>query len=190
MGKKIKNKWHEEWIQIAPELVTKGRNYFFSNYGRLKSVAKIDGGENLLKAGTLVRGHKVTTIKFKDSITKTFHVQKLVAEAFCKKESEDEKNFIIHIDGNLNNNQHLNLKFVTRENLTENFKKRGVWDPTKRKKNPGAKMNPYRVRLLRERLKAGKTKKKILAKSFGISVEQVRKIEKGIDWAWVKTNKD
>ena len=34
-------------------------------------------------------------------------------------------------------------------------------------------------------LKEGKTKKRIIARKFNITPEQLRKIEKGIDWAWV-----
>jgi hypothetical protein len=185
MAKKIKDKWNEQWVQIAPEYLTKTKNYFISNYGRAKSLDKLRHDENLLKPGTLVKGHKVLTVKFKD-FYKTFYIQKLVAEAFCEKENQDVKNFVIHIDGDLNNNLFKNLKFVTREELTEHFHKKGHWDRQNRKKHPSCKMNPYRVRLLRERLKSGKTKKKILAKNFGITVEQIRKIEKGIDWAWVK----
>jgi hypothetical protein len=66
----------------------------------------------------------------------------------------------------------------------------GVYDPKNRKPSPLNKMNPTRVRLLKKRLKEGKTKKQILAKNFNITMAQLRKIEKGIDWGYVKLEEE
>ena len=186
MKKKIKSFLQEEWVPFALEYPTAGKYYFVSNYGRLKSVDKITEAERAIKGSTQSRGHRVVSIRFKGNIQKTYFISKLVAEAFCEKTNPDEENFIIHLDHNLANNQFLNLKWVNREGLNDYFQKKGIWDPLKKKRNPAYKMTPSKVKMLKKMLRDGKTKKKIIARKFHITPEQLRKIEKGIDWAWVE----
>ena len=52
--------------------------------------------------------------------------------------------------------------------------------------NSNYKLNPARVQLIRKRLKESKNRKKIIAKEFNISLEHLKKIEKGEMWGWVE----
>lgn len=189
MEQKISNFWNERWVLIVAKAPTKQKDYYFSDYGRLKSVDKITQRETLLKGSITVQGYQQINLKLKDNVRQGFYVHKLVAEAFCNRKSEDHK-FAIHIDRNNLNNHYENLQWVTQREMTDLQIKHGVYDPENRKRGSHCKMNPARVRLLKRRLKEGKTKKKILAKNFGITVEQLRKIEKGIDWGYVKLEED
>ena len=47
-------------------------------------------------------------------------------------------------------------------------------------------MTETRVALLKKRLLEKKTKRKILARNFGISEMQVKRIERGENWGYVK----
>lgn len=88
------------------------------------------------------------------------------------------------------NNHYQNLKWMSQREMTDFQIKNGVYDPKNRKPSPLNKMNPTRVRLLKQRLKEGKTKKQILAKNFNITMAQLRKIEKGIDWGYITLDDD
>lgn len=184
MGNEIKSFWNERWI-ILKEFPTKQKNYYFSDYGRIKSVDKLTEVENLLKGSIIFRGYRQINITYKDNIKRGYYIHKLVAEAFCTKDHEEQK-FVIHLDRDLSNNHYENLKWMSQREMTDFQIEKGIYNPENRKRGYLTKMNPTRVRLLKKRLKEGKTKKKILAKSFNITVEQLRKIEKGIDWGYVK----
>ena len=53
-------------------------------------------------------------------------------------------------------------------------------------KKGGKKLTASKVKLLKDCLRKGKTKKKILAKQFGISMTQVKRIERGENWKEIK----
>ena len=93
---------------------------------------------------------------------------------------------MIHIDGNKLNNYWENLQRVDRAGMTQHQISQGVYLHENRKMPSHAKMNETKVRLLKKRLLEGKTKRKVLAKSFGITETQVRRIEKGENWGHVK----
>lgn len=189
MGKKVQSFWNERWVCIQAKAPTKQKDYYFSDYGRLKSVEKSTGTETLLKGSKTIQGFLQINLKLKDNIRQGFYVHKLVADEFCKKTDDDQK-FVIHLDRDNFNNHFENLKWVNQREMTDFQIEHGVYDPKNRKRPSHCKMNPTRVKLLKQRLKEGKTKKKILAKTFGITVEQLRKIEKGIDWKYVTIDDD
>ena len=170
---------------IEAEVPTKGKNYYFSDYGRLKSVTKLTGDESLLKGSKTIQGYHQINITFVGDVRRGYYVHKLIAETWVKKNNADQM-FVIHIDGNKSNNHYNNLTWMTQAEMTKSQIDKGVYNPQNRKPSYLNRMNPSRVKLLKKRLKEGKTKKKILAKNFNISVEQLRKIEKGIDWGYVK----
>ncbi len=41
MGTKIKSYWNERWAIIKAKAATKTKDYYFSDYGRLKSIDKL-----------------------------------------------------------------------------------------------------------------------------------------------------
>ena len=96
------------------------------------------------------------------------------------------KDFVIHLDFDNYNNHYKNLKWVNQKELTAHQIKHGVYEKENRKVASHVKMNESKVRLLKKRLKEGKTKRKILARSFGITETQLKRIERGENWGQVK----
>ncbi|MCH2023530.1 MAG: hypothetical protein MK207_13725 [Saprospiraceae bacterium] len=184
MGTKIKSFWNERWAIIKAKAPTKTKDYYFSDYGRLKSIDKLTENETLLRGSKTIQNFLQINLKLKDNIRQGFYVHKLVGEAFVPRERESQT-FLIHLDRDNFNNHYNNLKWMDQREMTDFQIKNGVYHHENRKRSINYKMNPTRVKLLKQRLKEGKTKKKILAKTFGITVEQLRKIEKGIDWKYV-----
>jgi hypothetical protein len=180
---KIKSHWNERWVKVKAKAPTKKCNYYFSDYGRLKSVDKMSGNEKLLKGSLMKQGFMQLNLKLEDGVRQGFYVHQLVANAFIKKDKK--KPMLIHKDGNKLNNYWENLERVDRAGMTAHQIKQGVYLHENRKMPSHAKMNETKVRLLKKRLQEGKTKRKVLAKSFGITETQVRRIEKGENWGHI-----
>lgn len=185
----IKSFWNERWAKVKTRVPTKQKEYFFSDYGRVKSIDKVTKREQLLKGSKTVQGFMLLNLRLEGDSTQGCYIHKLVAEEFCSKENENQK-FVVHIDQDNLNNHYENLQWMTQREMTDFQIKNGVYDPRNRKPSPLNKMNPTRVRLLKKRLKQGKTKKQILAKNFNITMAQLRKIEKGIDWGYITLEDD
>jgi hypothetical protein len=180
---KIKSHWNERWSKVKAKADTKKCNYLFSDYGRLKSVDKMSGNEKLLRGSLMKQGFMQLNLKLEDGVRQGFYVHQLVASKFIKKDKS--KPMLIHIDGNKLNNYWENLQRVDRAGMTQHQIAQGVYLHENRKMPSHAKMNETKVRLLKKRLQEGKTKRKVLAKSFGITETQVRRIEKGENWGHV-----
>jgi hypothetical protein len=178
------NLWNERWAKVNTRVPTKQKEYYFSDYGRVKSIDKVTEKEQFLKGSKTVQGFMLLNLRLEGDSTQGCYIHKLVAEEFCVKENEAQK-FVVHIDQDNLNNHYQNLKWMTQREMTDFQIKNGVYDPKNRKPSPLNKMNPTRVLLLKKRLKEGKTKKQILAKNFNITMAQLRKIEKGIDWGYI-----
>jgi len=182
---KVRSFPSEVWVKLKTKAPTKKVYYAFSNYGRIKSTNKLSGKEFLLKGSILKRsGLKTLNIWLEGNLRQSFYIHKLVANEFI--ENEGNHKFLIHLDGDKLNNHSKNIKWVSREELTADQIKRGIYDRPHRKPSVNTKMTESKVRLLRKRLKAGKTKRKILAKSFNITETQLRRIESGENWGHVK----
>lgn len=182
---KIQNHFNEQWLPVETKAPTKGFDYFFSDYGRLKSVNKVTGAERLLKGSVMKQGFLQLNLTLQDNVRQGFYVHKLVGESFLK-EPPKEKKFLIHLDGNKMNNYWKNLKWVNQRELTDIQIEQGVYDPENRKTSRLVKMTESKVRLLKKRLREGKTKRSILAKSFGITQTQLKRIESGENWGRVE----
>ena len=92
--------------------------YQISSYGRVKSLK--NNKESIKKHSISSRGYLVVTL-FKNNISKTLTVHRLVANTFI--ENKDNKLTVNHIDGNKLNNNISNLEWVT---YSENTKH--AWD--------------------------------------------------------------
>jgi len=186
---KVQGFWNEKWAQVITKGPTKFCDYFISNYGRIKSVNKETGEENLLK-GTTTGGFKTVSIRIIKSKSKShgIYIHKFVAEHFVKKKKkeDDSYKFVIHLDQDKKNNYWKNLKWVDRRGLVDFQIENGVYDHANRKMPAHAKMTETKVRLLKKRLREGKTKKKILAKSFKITPMQLNRIERGENWGHIE----
>jgi len=182
--RKVQSYRDERWSKVPAKGDTKKCNYYFSDHGRLKSVNKLSKDEKLLKGSLMKQGFKQLNLKLIDDARQGFYVHKLVAKKFCKKKRSQK--FVIHKDGNKLNNHFENLSWATREEMTQHQVEQGVYLHKNRKMPSHSKMTETKVKLLKKRLREGKTKRKVLAKSFGITETQVRRIEKGENWGHVK----
>ena len=187
--KKLKSHWNERWQQLETEIPTKCNNYFISDYGRIKSVDKSTGTERELRGSLGNSEFRTLNIRLQGDNRFSVYIHKFVAEHFIEETEEDKalgRTFVNHIDGDKTNNHFKNLRRLNQEELTVVHKERGIVGVEKIRKNLTLKMNESKVLLLKKRLQDGKTKKKILAKNFNISMMQLRRIEKGENWGHVK----
>ncbi len=188
--KKIKSHWNERWLKLETEYPTRAVNYYISDYGRIKVVNKLTGSERLIKGSKLKWGSISLNIKLEGNRNKSFHVHKFVALNFVEREEESKK-FVMHKDGDKTNNHYKNLEWLTRAELTERLRERGDYSIEKLKeKGMEIKMTESKVKMLKKRLKEGKTKRKILAKQFGITMTQLKRIESGENWSQVKLDEE
>ena len=99
---KIKSHWNERWSKVKAKADTKKCHYYFSDYGRLKSVDKMSGNEKLLRGSLMKQGFMQLNLKLEDGARQGFYVHQLVASKFVKKDRK--KPMLIHLDGNKLNN--------------------------------------------------------------------------------------
>jgi chlorite dismutase len=183
--RKVRTFWNEKWEKLQTPRPTKKGDYYVSNYGRIKSVEKINLRERLLKGSKSNTGFKVLNITLVGNKRMSNYVHKFVAENFLPKPEEDKK-FVIHLDQNKENNYWKNLKCVSREELTKWHIEIGRYHPENMKRGSNHKLTETKVKMLKKWMREGKTKKKILANRMGISTVQLNKIEKGENWGYVK----
>ena len=185
MSNKIKSFWNEKWIKVETKYPTNSVDYEVSNYGRVKSIKKTTETEQLLKGSVDKRGFKVINIRLKDGKYGCIYVHKEVAERFVE-QPDEQHDYVIHLDQDKKNNHWQNLRWVTEKQWLADLKKRDSYNSIERRDRKNVKLNETKVALLKSRLLKGKTKRKVLAKSFGITETQVRRIERGENWGDVK----
>jgi hypothetical protein len=179
--------WNEKWKPVIDEKINIEEKYEVSNFGRIRRYKKENNEWVVLKSQN-VNGYKYFT--FKSNLDwkhkHTMIVHKLVAEAFCKKPSENHK-YVIHIDFYKENNNADNLKWVTREMLNLHHKDNPNYKNIQRKgRITNAKLTESEVIRLKKKLKRGKNKLYKLAKEFGITHTQLNRIRSGENWGHVK----
>lgn len=184
MIRKLSNeKWKE--IQIDDYYPEKAQ-VFISNYGRVK---KKKPNEKEFKLAKLSLNTRLLMFSYprKDKIHKMFCVHKMVGLCFLEKENEDEK-FVIHLDHNLLNNKVDNLKFVNQKDLSKHQRSNPKFIESRKKWTPKSKLNEGRVRLIKKKVldPERKTRLRLIAKQFGISESQLRRIKNGENWKHVE----
>jgi len=182
--KKIKTHWNEQWVSVPTKAPTKNSNYEISNYGRIKSISKETGDESILRGSKMTGGLNTLNMHLREDKTQATYIHKFVAEHFVERD-DLSKVFPIHLDNNKNNNYYKNLKWVDQAGLTKWQKEIGVFDEARRLKTGQNKLTETKVRLIKKRLKTGKTKMKIIAKTFDISLTHLKRIESGENWGHI-----
>ena len=177
---KVKSYWNERWAKLETPIPTKNNIYFVSDYGRIKSVDLTTEKEVLLKGSKTVKGYHQLNFRLKNDKRFSIYIHKFVAEHFCEKDDDDL--FVTHLDGQLSNNHYKNLKWINQKE--RNAMQKALPPRTMDEKRTGkhVKLTESKVRLIKRRLKRGKTKRKILAKDFGISTMQLSRIARGENW--------
>lgn len=183
---KLKSFWNEEWVQVKTKYPTLRCNYEVSNYGRVKSIHKESGKENLLKGSVNRRGHRQINIRLADKKHGSIFVHRVVAENFVECPNKETHTYILHTDEDKTNNFHKNLKWVTEREWMAYHIKKGSYSVTHKSRYHIYKLNETKVAIIKKLLLSGKTKRKIIARNFGITETQIRRIEKGENWGYVK----
>lgn len=182
----IKSRRDEKWAIIDLPYPTKAFDYLISNYGRIISRDRVTQDERLLKTGYL-RGYERLSVSGADRRKSNgLYIHKLVADYFVPK-PDDKTYYVHHIDGDRSNNRHTNITWIPYE----------VWkakvDKSKREKTnyrdpsrKNIKLTEAKVALIKRYLLEGKTRKKMIAKRFGITHTQLNRIASGENWGDVK----
>ena len=181
--KKRKPQSREKWVQVPTKEDTKSYDYYFSNYGHIISVNKITEEEKVLKGSRDQYGFVLLNIRLVKGQRQGFFLHRLIAKEFLRIPAKD-KTYIIHIDGDKENNYFKNLKWVNRKELTVHHRVLGVYDNTSARKKH--KLTESKVRLIKKRLKSKRTNPKIIARQFNITLPHLRCIERGQYWGHVE----
>lgn len=185
---------NEEFKEIIIEDKLKLR-YAISNKGRLISFVDNIKFARELKGG-MTDGYRMFKYKlYNDGEIKNKHlfIYKLVAEYFIPKTSEEQIH-VLHLDRKRDNDDHRNLKWATKEEMAEHRKespyvKQALLNLVKHNlESNGRKLTVTKVMLIKKILaKPGQTTRlKMIAKQFGVSEMQIRRIKSGENWSQVK----
>lgn len=192
MKKNSENLPGEIWKEIAFPGFTNHPIYEISNYGRVKSYAYSEKGR--LISGTVSGGYRVFKTKLIDAEGNlkdvSYLIHRLVAEYFLTAEEGNEKRLVIHKDHDKKNNHISNLQWATQESVNmHNRTNPNVIRNNKLNRYKGKyKLSEAKVRIIKKQLKNQKTRPKMIAKQFGISLTQLNRISKGENWAHVKVD--
>ncbi len=172
---------HEEWKDFNlndcdPELMA----YRISNYGRVKIKTKTQTEFRLLTRFAKAARFNMFFYKKKGNKSASFYVHRAVAILFIH--NKDNKKFVIHLDHDPLNNSIANLKWVDRAELVVHQHKN-----PKRQTKKGYKLTEGRVKLIKKKLQDpnNRTRMKMIAKQFGVSIMQISRIKSGENWAHV-----
>lgn len=169
--------------------------YAISNYGRLVSFTN-DIKDGTLLNGSIIDGYRIFRYKVRidDAIKhKHYFFYKLVAQAFLPMTNEEES-YVIHLDYVRDNDNVNNLKRVSYKDRLEHAKKSPHVIEAKRKlaefntQADGRKLTSTQVMRLKKLLNDPKRKNrlKIIAKQFGVSETQIKRIKSGENWGHIK----
>jgi hypothetical protein len=179
-------------IEIDPKLKLR---YAISNKGRLVSFTDEITNGRLLK-GSLTDGYVL--LRYKTNIegelkNKQVFFYKLVAQHFIPKQSE-EQTYVLHLDYIRNNDDVSNLRWATRTEMLAHHKKSP--HVIQSQKNvvahnlmaDGRKLTSTKVMLIKKILARPEqtTRLKMIAKQFGVSEMQIRRIASGENWGHIK----
>ena len=185
---------NEEFKEIILEDKLKLR-YAISNKGRLISFVKEMKFGRILKGAT-TDGYKLFKYKIqKDNKIHHKHIffSKLIAEFFVPKTSDDQT-YVLHLDRKRDNDDYRNLRWATREEMLDYGRKSPKVIEAKKKliehnlKSNGKKLTGTKVIHIKKLLAKPeqKTRLKMIAKQFGVSEMQIRRIKSGENWSQVK----
>ena len=185
---------NEEFREIVLNDSLKLR-YAISNKGRLISFTD-DMQKGRLLQGGMVDGYRILRFKItEDGKFKYLYrfYYKLVAETFLSKVS-DEQTFVLHLDYVRDNDDVKNLQWATRTEMLAHSNKspavlaaRAKFVEDKAGSKAVSKLNSTQVMRIKKMLARPdlKTRKSIIAKQFGITTMQLRRIETGENWGYV-----
>lgn len=187
MGNAIQTFWNEQWSEVEFKRPTRKTRYEISNFGRIKSVDKESGKEKIISGSTDKRGYKRLNVRLDDGSRDGKFLHQLVADAFVERIDEHHR-FVIHLDYKKNNNNTDNLKWVTEGDWKKHMVSSPLFIQAREKQKNGSKLNAAQVKMIKRMLIRGKTKPKIIAKKFGITVTHLNRIKSGENWSHVSAD--
>jgi len=169
--------------------------YAISNRGRLLSFANDMKLGRILK-GSKTDGYRVFKYKIYDDkkiYNKHLFFYKLIAQNFLEKTSEDQI-YVLHLDRVRDNDDIKNLRWATREEMMEHARKSPFVIQARINliehniKADGRKLTVTKVIHIKKLLAKPNqtTRLKMIAKQFGVSEMQIRRIKSGENWAHIK----
>lgn len=179
-------------IELEDKLIFR---YAVSNRGRLISFSDEIKNGRLLN-GSRSDGYKMFRYRIRRDgkvTNKHFFICKLVAHHFVPKQSE-EQTYVLHLDRVRDNDDYRNLRWATREEMIEHSRKSPFVIQAKKNllehniKSDGKKLTVTKVMLIKRILAKPdrKTRLKMIAKQFGVSEMQIRRIQSGENWGHIK----
>lgn len=191
--KKIRKFPNEEFREFQFEDKLKLR-YAASNKGRVMSFVEDMNFGRILK-GSMVDGYRVFKYKIqKDKVVtnKHFFIGKIIATLFLPKTSEEQL-YVLHLDRVRDNDDVRNLQWATREEMLAYGKQSPHVINAKKRllehniKSDGRKLTVTKVMVIKKILAKNdqKTRLKMIAKQFGVSEMQIRRIKSGENWGHI-----
>ena len=174
------------------------KKYFVSNYGNIKTRRISKDGKAIEKElkGSLIDGYRYLGFSRivngeKTNYHYSFHY--LVGLLFLEHDPKKHTH-VIHLDYKRSNNVVTNLKWATKEEMLAHAKKSPYVIQAKKNliehnlKADGRKLTTTKVMLIKKILARPeqKTRLKMIAKQFGVSEMQIRRIASGENWGHVK----
>jgi len=183
----------EQWKEFPLGYKSKFR-YAVSNHGQLRSFTDDIGNGQLLKGGT-VKGYKILRYTVRRGQTifyKYIFFHSLVGTVFLPDKSDNQK-YVLHLDYDKSNNHVDNLQWATEKEKVEHHKKnpavvRGRQRTIEFNKNNGHKLTATKVQYIKKKLldPNRKTRMKIIARQFGVSMMCLHRIKTGENWGHIK----
>ncbi len=175
----------EEWIRYDEEDLRS--SFMISNLGRVKSFPRTNPDKPILLKGYKNAGYHCIPTRNIGGKNTLRYVHKLVANLFVP--NPNNHRYIIFKDRNRSNCRADNLEWVdydTYKAYRKEFSK-SVYDYRPNFK-PNPKLTPAKVKLLKKMINDPnrKTRYKIIAKQFGISLGTLFAIKRGEHWSEVK----
>ncbi len=174
-------------ILIHPSLKL---NYALSDKGRLISYKNEILEGNIVKGG-LINGYLIFRYKIYENgktINKHIMLAKLVAEHYLPQPTENQK-FILHKDFNKTNNAVDNLFWATNIDCIAHGLKSPLYLEARARaaaslQPTNAKLNVAKVKIIKRMLASpNKTRQKMIAKQFGVTATQIKRIQRGENWS-------
>jgi hypothetical protein len=131
----------------------------------------------ILKGSLQPGGFRSINLKFYNNgehFTKNFIIHRMVAQ--CWIDNWDLKPYVIHLNGNIQDNRAKNLAWVTPEEKIAHQQKMG-------KQSPKYKLTTLEVVQIKKMLIEKKTSIVDIAHKFGVSHTQIHRIKRGENWA-------
>ncbi len=174
--------WIEQWKRIQSPDWPKEIHIEISSFGRIKSFKTNPKGKII--RGSSIQNYRSLNMRFQGSSINRY-VHKLVAELFIP-QPNPQAIYVIHRDFDKQNNRIENLSWVTREALTaHNLRNPAIITKKIPVRTKNYKLTIAQVLLIKQMLRTGKNRIKMIAKQFGITSTQVNRIKNGANWKQV-----